>query len=78
MLDPPYSQGYWYYILPISMGVSMFIQSKATMKDPNQKAMLYVMPVMMVVLFSNFSSGLTLYWFMFNVMTAAQQKLIHA
>ncbi|MFC1608269.1 YidC/Oxa1 family insertase periplasmic-domain containing protein [Candidatus Latescibacterota bacterium] len=65
-----------YYILPVSMGISMFIQSKATMKDPNQKAMLYIMPVMMVVLFSNFSSGLTLYWFMFNVMTAAQQKLI--
>ena len=65
-----------YYILPVAMGISMFIQSKATMKDPNQKAKLYVMPVMMVVLFSNFSSGLTLYWFMFNVMTAAQQKLI--
>jgi len=63
-----------YYILPIAMGISMFFQSKTTMKDPNQKAMLYMMPVMMVVLFANFSSGLTLYWFLFNVLTYAQQK----
>ena len=63
------------YILPIAMGVSMFFQSRMTMKDPNQKAMLYVMPVMMVILFANFSSGLTLYWFMFNVMTYGQQML---
>ncbi|MFC1489800.1 membrane protein insertase YidC [Candidatus Latescibacterota bacterium] len=63
-----------YYILPIAMGISMFFQSKQTMKDPNQKAMVYIMPVMMVLLFANFSSGLTLYWFLFNVMTVAQQK----
>ena len=65
-----------YYILPVSMGISMFLQMKTTTKDPNQKAMLYVMPVMMVFMFSNFSAGLTLYWFMFNVMTFVQQKLI--
>ena len=60
------------------MGLSMFFQSKTTMTDPNQKAMLYVMPVMMVILFANFSSGLTLYWFMFNIMTLIQQKLVKA
>ncbi|MFC1551773.1 YidC/Oxa1 family insertase periplasmic-domain containing protein [Candidatus Latescibacterota bacterium] len=63
-----------FYILPIAMGLSMFFQSKQTMKDPNQKAMVYIMPVLMVILFANFSSGLTLYWFLFNVMTVAQQK----
>ena len=63
-----------FYILPIAMGLSMFFQSKQTMKDPNQKAMVYIMPVVMVLLFANFSSGLTLYWFLFNVMTVAQQK----
>ena len=65
-----------YFILPVAMGISMFFQMKTTTKDPNQKAMLYVMPVLMVFMFSNFSSGLTLYWFMFNVMTFIQQKLI--
>ncbi|MBN1291247.1 MAG: membrane protein insertase YidC [Candidatus Latescibacteria bacterium] len=65
-----------FYILPVAMGISMFFQSKTTMKDPNQKAMLYVMPVMMIILFANFSSGLTLYWFMFNIMTYVQQEAV--
>ncbi len=51
-----------FYLLPIAMGVSMFFQMKQTMTDPNQKAMLYVMPFMMIILFSNFSAGLTMYW----------------
>ncbi len=63
------------YILPVAMGISMFLQSKQTMKDPNQKAMLYVMPVMMVIIFANFSSGLTLYWFLFNVMSYMEQTI---
>ena len=66
------------FILPVAMGLSMFFQTKSTMKDPNQKAMMYVMPVMMVILFANFSSGLTLYWFMFNIMTLLQQKMVKA
>jgi len=64
-----------FYILPVAMGISMFLQMKLTTKDPNQKAMLYVMPVVMVFLFANFSSGLTLYWFLFNVMSFMQQKI---
>lgn len=64
-----------FYILPVAMGVSMFFQSKATMKDPQQKPMLYIMPVMMVVLFANFGSGLTLYWFLFNIFSFLQQKV---
>jgi len=67
-----------YYLLPIAMGISMFFQSKSTMNDPNQKAMVYVMPVMMVILFANFSAGLTLYWFMFNILTSLQQKMVKA
>ncbi|HDY86896.1 MAG TPA: membrane protein insertase YidC [bacterium] len=66
-----------YYILPVAMGISMFLQQRITMKDPNQKAMLYIMPAMMVIFFANFSAGLTLYWFLFNVMSFMQQK-IHA
>ncbi|MBT4483823.1 MAG: membrane protein insertase YidC [Candidatus Latescibacteria bacterium] len=63
-----------FYILPVAMGVSMFFQMRKTSKDPNQKAMLYIMPVMMVIMFSNFSAGLTLYWFMFNIISLLQQK----
>lgn len=64
-----------YYILPVAMGISMFFQMRMTSKDPNQKAMLYVMPVMMVIIFANFSAGLTLYWFLFNVMSYMQQTI---
>jgi len=64
-----------YYILPVAMGISMFLQSKTTMKDPQQKPMLYIMPVMMVILFANFGAGLTLYWFLFNIMSFMQQKI---
>ncbi len=63
-----------FYILPIAMGISMFFQSKSTMKDPNQKPMLYMMPVMMVIFLVNFSAGLSLYWFVFNIATLLQQK----
>lgn len=63
-----------FYILPIAMGISMFIQSKDTMTDPNQKAMIYIMPVMMVILFANFSAGLTLYWLLFNILSYIQQN----
>jgi YidC/Oxa1 family membrane protein insertase len=64
-----------FYILPIAMGISMFFQTKQTVTDPNQKAMIYMMPVMMVILFANFSAGLTLYWLLFNLLTSLQQMI---
>ena len=55
--------------LPIVMGVTSFFQSKMTMTDPNQKAMMYMMPVMMTVIFFSFPSGLVLYWLTSNLFT---------
>ena len=59
-----------YYVLPIAMGIMMFIQQKMTMpdmgKDNPNAAMFKWMPVFMTVLFLNFPSGLTLYWFVSN------------
>ncbi len=63
-------------LLPIVMGISQFFMSKATITDPNQKMMLYIMPVMMVFLFNNFPSGLSLYYTLFNVLAIVEQKLI--
>ncbi|MCL4305657.1 membrane protein insertase YidC [bacterium] len=63
-------------LLPIVMGVSQYFMSKATLTDPNQKMMLYIMPVMMLVLFNNFPSGLTLYYTLFNLWAIVEQKLI--
>ena len=61
-------------ILPVIMGITTFFQSKATMTDPNQKMMLYFMPIFMTLIFNNFPSGLTLYYTLFNIWTLLQQK----
>jgi YidC/Oxa1 family membrane protein insertase len=62
-------------LLPILMGISTFFQSKTTMTDPNQKMMLYIMPIFMTVIFNQFPSGLTLYYTLFNVLTLVQQRI---
>ena len=61
-------------ILPILMAVTMMFQSKMTMQDPKQKAMVYLMPIFMLLIFNQFPSGLNLYYTMFNVLTIFQQK----
>ena len=61
-------------ILPILMAGSMIIQSKMTMQDPKQKAMVYIMPIFMLLIFNQFPSGLNLYYTLFNVLTIIQQK----
>ena len=63
-----------YYILPVLMGVSMFIQQKMTIQDPKQMAMVYMMPVLFTFLFMNFPSGLVLYWLTVNIISIFQQS----
>lgn len=67
--------GSQFAILPVLMAVSTFYQTKLTMTDPNQKAMLYMMPVMMLLFFNGFPSGLNLYYTLLNVWTFVQQKI---
>jgi YidC/Oxa1 family membrane protein insertase len=55
----------------------MFIQQKMTTVDPRQKAMVYMMPIMFTLMFSNLPSGLNLYYFMFNLIGIAQQFYIN-
>jgi YidC/Oxa1 family membrane protein insertase len=61
-------------ILPILMAGTMIFQSKMTMQDPKQKAMVYIMPIFMLLIFNQFPSGLNLYYTMFNLLTIIQQK----
>ena len=69
-----------YYIIPLVMGASMYVLSKvgqAGMEpNPQMKAMLYIMPVMMTVLFINFASGLNLYYAVSNIASIPQQWLL--
>jgi YidC/Oxa1 family membrane protein insertase len=67
------------YVLPILMGVTQIIVSKMspTGGDASQKKIMYIMPVVMVVLFINFSSGLNLYFFISNLLQIGQQYIIN-
>jgi YidC/Oxa1 family membrane protein insertase len=63
-------------ILPILMGLTMIWQQKMSVTDPKQKAMVYLMPAMMIFLFYSFPSGLNLYYTIFNVLAMLQQKYL--
>jgi YidC/Oxa1 family membrane protein insertase len=64
------------YVLPILMGVSMFVQQKMTpvMGDPRQAKMMLFMPVVFTFMFLNLPAGLVLYWTLSNVLQIGQQK----
>ncbi len=68
-----------YYVTPLLMGASMFIQQKMTptAMDPTQAKMMLFMPVLMTFLFLNFPSGLVLYWLVNNILSIMQQYQIH-
>lgn len=70
--------------LPIIMTALTFVQQRVAPMTPmgdttdpaqkfNQKFMMYGMPILFFFLFNNFSSGLVLYWTIFNVLTMVQQ-----
>lgn len=61
-------------VLPLVMGITMFLQQKMTMKDPKQKAMVYFMPIFLTLLFNTFPAGLNLYYALFNIFSIVQQK----
>ena len=63
------------YVLPILMGVTMFVQQKMTpiAGDPRQAKMMLVMPFVFTFMFLNLPSGLVLYWTVSNVLQILQQ-----
>ena len=69
------------YILPLFMGASMFLLQYISMKtagtaSQQMKMMMYIMPLLMVVLFFRFASGLNLYYSVVNIATIPQQLII--
>src|SRR5437870_4735031 len=66
-----------FYVLPILMGVTMFIQQKIqpTTMDPKQAQIMLLLPVFLTFLFISFPAGLVLYWLTNNVLTIAQQVI---
>lgn len=68
-----------YYVTPVIMGVTMFIQQKMTpsQMDPMQQKMMLALPVVFTFMFLSFPSGLVLYWLVNNVLTIGQQMYIN-
>ncbi|HPT83074.1 MAG TPA: YidC/Oxa1 family membrane protein insertase [Limnochordia bacterium] len=62
-----------YYILPILAAVTTYIQSRMTMTDQSQKAMLVIMPIMIGIFSLSFPAGMVLYWVTSNVFGIVQQ-----
>jgi YidC/Oxa1 family membrane protein insertase len=63
------------YVLPVLMGVTMFVQQKMTpvAGDPRQAKMMLIMPFIFTFMFLNLPSGLVLYWTVSNVLQIFQQ-----
>ena len=69
-----------YFVLPVLMGVTMFLQQKITpntMQDEMQKKIFQFLPVIFTFFFLWFPAGLTLYWFINNLFTIGQQYFIN-
>ncbi|NNM05772.1 MAG: membrane protein insertase YidC [Gemmatimonadetes bacterium] len=70
-----------YFILPVFLGISMFLLQWVSMRsmpqqNPQMKMMMYLMPIMMVVIFFQLASGLNLYYATANIATLPQQIYI--
>lgn len=69
-------------LMPLLMGVTMFWQARLTPTapgvDPMQAKMMQYMPLLFLAMLYNFSSGLTLYWTVQNLLSILQTKLTRA
>jgi YidC/Oxa1 family membrane protein insertase len=71
-------------LFTLLMAVSMIFSTKisssqmqgASTQMPGMKLMMYMMPVMMLLWFNNYSSGLSYYYFLTNIITIAQTLII--
>lgn len=68
-----------YYITPILMGLTMFIQQKMSpgVTDPVQQKIFLAMPILFTFLFLSFPSGLVLYWLTNNILGIIQQYFVN-
>jgi YidC/Oxa1 family membrane protein insertase len=61
-------------LMPIIMAALTFFQQKQMMQDPNQKAMVYMMPILMLVMFNGFPAGVVFYWTVSSALGLVQQR----
>jgi YidC/Oxa1 family membrane protein insertase len=72
-----------FWILPLLMGVTMFVQQKMSMskvKDPQmqqQQKFMMIMPFVFTYICLQMPSGMVLYWFVNNLLGIGQQWLVN-
>ena len=68
-----------YYVTPIIMGATMFIQQKMSPPagDPMQQKIMLFLPIIFTFLFLNFPSGLVIYWLFNNILSIGQQYYVN-
>ena len=68
-----------YYVTPILMTATMFIQTYITPAtgDPSQRRMFLIMPLIFGFIFKDMPSGLVLYWLVQNILTIVQQMIMN-
>ncbi|MGZ0656334.1 membrane protein insertase YidC [Coraliomargarita sp. W4R53] len=69
-------------ILPMIMGVTMFLQMSmmpvSPTADPMQQKIFKFLPFIFLIFLYNFASGLVVYWTVQNILTIVQQKIINS
>ena len=68
-----------YYILPILMGISMYVQQKLSANpslDPMHQKIMQFLPIIFTLFFMLFPAGLVLYWVVNSVLSILQQWYI--
>ena len=69
-----------YFILPVLMGVSMYIHQRLTptnFQDPMQEKIFKFLPLIFTFMMATFPAGLVLYWTVNNILSIAQQWIIN-
>lgn len=69
-----------YFVLPILMGGSMYLQqhlSPATFNDPMQEKIFKFLPLVFTIFLITFPAGLILYWTVNNIFSIIQQLIIN-
>jgi len=67
-----------YFVLPVLMGISMFIQQRLNPQppDPIQAKVMQFLPFLFTIMFLFFPAGLVLYWVVNNCLAIIQQRLV--
>lgn len=67
-----------YYVTPLIMGATMFIQQKFNppASDPTQQKIMMALPFVFTLLFITFPSGLVIYWVVNNILSILQQWMM--